>query len=180
MRHPVLLLSCALALVACPEKPPPADAGPTEPVADAAAAVVEVPKDLVLAVRYENLDGGWAEIPFTPEARPLIDPAQRLEVRTNLELSNYRVRLFDEVDRALESDDEADTTHESLVYRIQLKAPLKTGHRYSLSVDAQTGSAITDATGRTHPDQRLEFQVSGEKEKPAPPPKKPVKKKRRK
>lgn len=134
---------------------------------------------LKVSARYEQADGGWVEIPLATGERPLIEPTQRLELATNLSLNNYRVRLFDEVDRAMESDDEAEDGAGSLTYRILLGAPLKTGHRYTLSLDAQTGSAITDIGGRIHPDQRFEFQVAGEKEKPAPPPKKPARKKRR-
>lgn len=184
MRRLLTLGLCAAALAGCPDKTPPeaTDGGTSAKPPEADAAPDATPKDLTLEIRYEDLDGGWHPLPVTPDgARPVIDPTARLEVRTNLGLNNYRVRLFDEVDRALESDDEADDLNEAIVYRIQLPAPLKTGHKYALSVDAQTGSAITDAAGRIHPDQRVEFQVAGEKEKPPPPApkKKPAKKRRR-
>jgi hypothetical protein len=86
------------------------------------------------------------------------------------------VRLFDEVDRAMVSDDTASDGPKGLDYRINFHEPLKTGHRYALVIDGATGAAFQDSSGQSHSDIRLEFQISGEKEKPPP---KPAKKKRR-
>jgi hypothetical protein len=93
-------------------------------------------------------------------------------VRSNLALRNYRIRLFDEVDRAMVSDDAAEESADGLLYRISLPAPLKTGNKYTLVIDAQTGTSMTDAQGRELEDVRVPFQVAGEEEKPPPPPRK--------
>lgn len=179
------LLLLALAASACPEQPQPSPAAP-----DAALAVQPTPPtppDLRVTARFASADGGLVDIPFAPGARPLIESTQTLEVSSNLALSNVRIRVFDEADRAMVSDDEildpAEPDSGSLPgvtgYRIHFLAPLKTGHRYTLVVDAQSGATFSDSEGRAQLDQRLEFQVAGEKEKPAPPKvKKPVRRRR--
>jgi hypothetical protein len=106
------------------------------------------------------------------EGRPVIDPTSALELRSTLVLRNYRIRLFDEAERAMVSDDSAEESPSGLLYRISLPTPLKTGHKYTLVIDAQTGTSMTDSQGREVPDMRIPFQVSGEKEKPPPPTKK--------
>jgi hypothetical protein len=78
----------------------------------------------------------------------------------------------------LSSDDLFEEADPALNYRILLHEPLKPGHRYTLVVDAQSGAEILDSQGNAHPDQRLEFQVAGEREKPQR--HKPAAKKRRK
>jgi len=176
------LTVCLLAVfAACPSPKPkpevdagtPADAGPPPP------------PPLKLEVRYQAADAGMSLIDFAPDgARPLIEPTSQLELSTNIGLQNYRVRLFDEVDRAMASDDQMEEPGDRVRYRIQLAAPLKTGHKYALVVDAQTGSAIADSSGRLYPDQRLEFAISGPRESDAPPkkqkpPQKPARKRRR-
>ncbi len=173
----VVVLAVLVVMAGCPERaqsPAAADAG----TPDAGLAQREPPK-LELVVRYESGDGGMVPIPFEPGGRPFIEPTQRLEVAANQALENYRVRLFDEADRAVISDDEVRDSP-TLDYRIQLPNPLRTGFRYALVVDAETGEAFTDSAGRPQPDQRLEFQISGEKEKPAPPAKGGAKSKKRK
>jgi hypothetical protein len=123
-----------------------------------------------------------ALIDFAPGgARPAIEATSQLELSTNIGLQNYRIRLFDEVERAMTSDDQMEEPGDRMRYRIQLPAPLRSGHRYALVVDAQTGSAIADSTGRLYPDQRLEFSIAGEREPDTPlkkttAPKRPVRK----
>lgn len=184
-RTALLLLALAGAS-ACPEQSlPPSPAAP-----DAALAVhptPPTPPDLRVTARYAAADGGLVDIPFAPGARPLIEPIQTLEVASNLALSNVRIRVFDEADRAMVSDDEVldpsepDSGNPPGVtgYRIHFPAPLKTGHRYTLVVDAQSGATFSDSEGRAQSDQRLEFQVAGEKEKPPPPSKKKPARRRR-
>lgn len=168
--------SLVLGLAGCPEVSPAAgDAGATPDggvlAPDAAA---EAPPPLRLEVRYQAPDAGLVPIDFSAggDARPTIEPTSQLEVSTNIGLQNYRVRLFDEVDRAMVSDDLVEEPGDRLLYRIQLPAPLKAGHRYALVVDAQTGSAIADSAGRLYPDQRLELQVAGAREPDPPAPRK--------
>jgi hypothetical protein len=180
----LLAAACAAALAGCPgprsaSGPPDAaeagagtgaDAGAAAAAGTATAAVDGVPPPLKLEVRYQMPDAGLALIDFAPGgARPSIEPTSRLELSTNIGLQNYRVRLFDEIDRAMTSDDQVEEPGDAIRYRIQLSAPLRAGHRYALVVDAQTGSAVADSTGRLYPDQRLEFTVAGAREPDAPP-----------
>jgi len=152
----------------CPKKPEPAapDAGPVD-------AGPPPPPALHFDIRYGSADGGLLAIDFDGGSRPLIEPTQQISVSANLGLKNYRVRLFDEADRAVLSDDEA-RDGPTLDYWIQLPGPLKTGYRYTLVIDAETGDAMQDSVGRNPPDQRLQFQVEGEKQRPAPTSKPPA------
>ncbi|HEX8818657.1 MAG TPA: hypothetical protein VF794_01925 [Archangium sp.] len=178
MRLPRLsfaVCAAALVVVGCPKPSTPTpDAGVTaEAETDAGLAAEPGPTSFTL--QYARPDaGGMDSIPLVDadEGRPLIEPTSTLELRSTLALRNYRVRLFDEVERAMVSDDAAEESANGLLYRISLPTPLKTGHKYTLVVDAQTGTSMTDSQGRELPDVRIPFQVSGEKEKPAPPPKK--------
>lgn len=172
---PALLL--ALALAACPgSKPAPTheDAGEPPGAGDGSTTAEAAPPPLKLEVRYLAPDAGLAVIDFSAAgARPAIEPTSQLEVSTNIGLQNYRIRLFDEIDRAMVSDDQMEEPGDRVLYRIRLPTPLKPGHKYALVLDAQTGSAIADSAGRLYPDQRLELQVAGAREPdPPPPPKK--------
>ena len=180
----LLRSSCALCvavlITACPSsKPPPADdAGVAGTNTQEDAGTAPGPGPATFSLQYGLPDGRLDTLALVgeEEGRPLIEPTSTLELRSSLALRNYRVRIFDEAERALVSDDAAEETPEGLVYRITLPTPLKTGHRYTLVVDAQTGTSLVDARGREVPDLRAGFQILGDKEKPAPP---PAKKKRR-
>lgn len=170
----LVLVLASLLWFGCRERASPAraDAGTILPEGTAEPTAPAVPERLELKVQAEIPDAGTIDVPFEAGVVPEIPPADALVVSTNLALTNYRIRLFDEIDKAMVSDDEPAERADGLGYRIQLPAPLKTGHGYSLVIDAQTGDAILDAQGRAHPEQRLEFRIAGEKEKPPPPPKK--------
>ena len=131
-------------------------------VADAARR--SVPERLILSLRHQLSDGGFALAEFDGGARPQIESTRLIEATTNIPVHNYRIRLFDEADRAMASDDVA-TEGESLDYQIRLATPLQPGHRYVLLMDAQTGDSILDGSGRPQPEQRLEFEVAGAREK---------------
>ena len=92
-------------------------------------------------------------------------------------LNNHRVRLLDEAGRAMISDDEAADSSAGFVYRISLPSRSRpaTGTRWS-SMPRPAPPSRMRRVGPC-PDQRFEFQVAGEKEKPAPPPK-PTRKRR--
>jgi hypothetical protein len=173
--HRLSFAVCAAALVVagCPKpSAPTADAGlATESPLDTGVAE---PAPASFTLQYALADAGLESIPVVgdEEGRPLIDPTSLLELRSTLALRNYRVRLFDETERAMVSDDKAEESATGLLYRISLPTPLKSGHKYTLVIDAQTGTSMTDSQGRELPDVRIPFQVAGEKEKPAPPPKK--------
>ena len=165
-------------LAGCPEKQPaaPTDGGGAEAPQDAGPAA---PPPAAFIVRYQINDGGMEAIPLAVEERPTIESTSVLELKSTLGLRNYRIRLFDEVERAMISDDSAEESPTGVTYRISLPTPLKSGHKYTVVLDAQTGSTMTDALGREVQDLRFEFQVAGEKEKDAPPPKKTDKKKKK-
>lgn len=174
------LAVCAAALVVagCPKPSAPStDAGPTaaQPEPDAGVGAAS------FTLQYVLPDAGLETIPpgGESEGRPLIEPTSTLELRSTLALRNYRVRLFDEAERAMASDDTAEESASGLLYRISLPTPLQSGHEYTLVVDAQTGTSMTDSQGRELPDVRISFQISGDKEKPQPAKKQPVKKQRR-
>ncbi|WP_331097712.1 hypothetical protein [Archangium sp.] len=167
----------ALLVAGCPKPSTPGeDAGTTatEPGPETDSGAIAEPGPASFTLQYVLADAGMDAIPLVgpDEGRPLIEPTSRLELRSTLALRNYRVRLFDEVERAMVSDDAAEESATGLLYRISLPTPLKTGHKYTLVIDAQTGTSMTDSQGRELPDLRIPFQVSGEKEKPAPPAKK--------
>ena len=150
------------------------DAGIAEtPTADAGAQPL-----VTFSVQYQAPDAGMAVLPLAPDEQPLIEPTSTLELRSTPGLRNYRVRLFDESERAMVSDDSAEESPNELIYRINLPAPLKSGHKYTLVVDAQTGTSMTDSQGREIEELRAPFKIEGEKEKP-PPPQQNGKKRRR-
>ncbi|HEX5744817.1 MAG TPA: hypothetical protein VFZ09_01160 [Archangium sp.] len=173
LRLSFAVCAAALAVAGCPKPSAPAgDAG--VPAAGAETAVDAGPGLASFSLQYTHPDAGLEAIPLVgeEEGRPLIDPTSALELRSTLVLRNYRVRLFDEAERAMVSDDSAEESPSGLLYRISLPTPLKSGHKYTLVIDAQTGTSMTDSQGREVPDMRIPFQVSGEKEKPQPPPSK--------
>jgi hypothetical protein len=133
---------------------------------------------LVLMLRHQLSDGGMELVSFDGGVWPEIEPTRFLELTTNFSIHNYRIRVFDELDRALVSDDLATEGDNSLQYQIRFPNLLERGHRYTLLIDAQTGESILDPQGRPQPEQRLEFQVAGPREKP-PPASKVKKRKRR-
>jgi hypothetical protein len=178
LRFGLAAVACcgALVLSGCPDKPSATadDAG----AAPGAVQVPTTPPPTRFSLSYQAPDAGLAEISLAPDEKPLIEATSVLELRSTNSLRNYRVRLFDEAERAMVSDDDVEESDSGLVYRINLPQPLKTGFEYTLVVDAQTGSAFTDTQGREVEELRTTFQVAGEKEKPAPPPA-PAKKKRK-
>jgi len=173
LRLSFAVCAAALAVAGCPKPSAPTDdAGVTAAgESDAAAEADAGPGPASFSLQSMLPDAGLEAIPLVgeEEGRPVIDPTSTLELRSTLALRNYRVRLFDEAERAMVSDDSAEESPNGLLYRISLPTPLKSGHKYTLVIDAQTGTSMTDSQGREVPDMRIPFQVSGEKEKPPPP-----------
>lgn len=173
----LLVLALIVSALSCRKAPPVADAGVS---VDAAAEVdAGASKNLELQLEAKLLDGGTVLLPGNAEAPVRLDPANGLVVTTNLPLRNYRIRLFDEADRAVPSDDRAEDLAQALRYELTLQEPLKSGYRYALVLDAQSGAQMVDLQGNTHPDVRLGLQINGEKQKPAPK-KQPAKKRKKK
>jgi hypothetical protein len=141
------------------------DAGATAAVLDAGPAV-PLALDLLAALP----DGGTERHALLGLETPVVSPVRSLVVESNRPLHNARIRVMDESDRALESDDVPEEGMTSLRYRIDLLRPLDPGHRYAVLVDAQSGATFDDGTGKEMPEQRLEFRTSGERERPKPAP----------
>jgi len=158
-------LACALAVVgACRPRPSAVDAG--APVDAGAAAPAPVALEVGLEVPLP--DGGLVRRQLDSSAAVVVPVTRILELTANLPLRNYRLRLLDELDRALASDDVPEETPSALRYHVTLLAPLRPGHRYTVLLDPQSGATLDDGRGRPLAEQRFEFRTEGEREKEAP------------
>jgi hypothetical protein len=164
----MVMLLAGLSLTRCKKKheaiPPPR----VNAVLDKPPA----PPTLSLSVQYQLPDAGWDTLQPSAGPRPTALPTAALKVTSNLRLQNVRVRLLDEAERVMVSDDEIEHPESALDYRLVFPSRLQPGHHYAIVVDAQNGPTFLDSEGHSHPDQRIEFQVSGEREKPMAPTKK--------
>ena len=149
---------------ACRPPPRPVDAG-TPPVPDAGPL-----PPLTLDLEVSLPDGGLERHALLGLETPVVTPATSLTVASNRRLRNARVRLMDEADRALSSDDVLEDDPAGLRYHLTLLSPLEPGHAYALRVDPQSGATLDDGAGHELPDQRLEFRTSGERQRPKLPP----------
>ncbi len=104
-----------------------------------------------------------------PAALVLLPVTQALDVTANLPLHNFRLRILDELDRALASDDIPEMTPSGLRYHVALLSPLRPGHRYTVLLDAQSGATLDDGNGVPVSEQRFELRTEGEREKEGPP-----------
>jgi len=160
------LWAVALVAAGCPRPQPPAvDAGAAVTVFDA-GPVVPLAIDLEITLP----DGGTERHALLGLETPLVSPARQLVVESNRPLHNVRIRILDETDRALESNDVPEESPTALRYHVDLLRPLDSGHRYAVLVDAQSGATFDDGSGKEVPEQRLEFRTSGEREKAKSPP----------
>lgn len=130
------------------------------------------PKQLSISLRVPQPDGGMDLVPLQPGDSPAIAPVQKLEIVTNEPLRNERLRMFDEIDRLMASDEQLEETDAGIRDQITLAQPLLGGHRYTVVLDSQTGGDVLDSEGHVVPEQRLQFQTTGEREKPPAPAKK--------
>lgn len=139
------------------------DAGPPAPPA---------PREL--PVRLAVADGGLLLVDQSAD----VDEIVALDARIDAPLKDYRVRLIDEAERVVPSDDRATESDAGIDYHIELVEPLKPGRTYVLSFDAQTGAVIDDAAGNPYRDLELKLKVRGERQ-PEPRQLKKTKKRRR-
>jgi hypothetical protein len=137
--------------------------------ADAGAADAGTTLPLQLTIEVPLSDGGTIRQPLEPAAAPFLPVTRTLSIAANLPLHNYRLRILDELDRALASDDVPEETAGRLRYRVSLLAPLRLGHRYTVLLDAQSGATLDDGSGRALAEQRFEFRTEGERERETPP-----------
>lgn len=169
--HNVYYPTLCLVLAGCPAPQAVPDAG----VVDAGSVVVDAgpppvidagpPPGPVMLELTITTDGGLVE--------DEIDPVQQLDVHIPALLKDYRLRVFDDGDRVVPSDDTARETDGGIDYGIVFTEPLKTGRKYRLTVEAQRGDVIDDH----YKDAERELKVRGEVEKPANAKKKPSKRK---
>lgn len=167
LQKTVVALMAALALTACPDK----DKQPEEPQSPKVEAPPPAPPELEFLITAELIDGSSRPVPTETPEPPLLPPVAGLSLSSNMALENHRIRVFDEADRAVPSDDETEAPPPGggIVYRIRFLEPLKTGFRYTLLIDAETGDFMKDGHGREQAERRVAFQIEGEKEKPPPP-----------
>lgn len=151
--------------VGCHPRPATVDAG-TAPGALSNDAGPPVRPQVRIEIK--QLDGGLFSAPLDATATILLPLTQELVITANLPLHNYRVRIFDEIDRALASDDRPEETTTGVRYHITLLAPLRAGHRYSISLDAQAGATFDDGKGSVLGEERFDIRTEGEREKDAP------------
>lgn len=162
-------------LAGCPGERQPPDAGPA--IVDSGAASVDSgsvvdagppgPKDLPLTLTAVRVDGGLEVV--TTEA----DSTKHLSAFIAAPLTDYRLRVFDEADKVVPSDDVAHEADGGIDYQISFVDPLKPGKTYRLMVEAQLGSQLDGFK-----DAEVSFKVRGQSQ-PEPKSAKPGKKKRR-
>lgn len=127
-----------------------------------------VPRTLLIQIEVRLADGGVIREPLDSSNGAVLPVTQTLDVTANFPLHNYRLRILDELDRALASDDVPDEAGTGLRYHIALLAPLRAGHRYAVLLDAQSGATLDDGSGVALNEQRLEFSTEGQRDKDAP------------
>jgi hypothetical protein len=141
---------------------------------DAGASLVPMRPDagpvVVLSLHLEASlpDGGTLSEPLDATTTPLFPVVQTLLITSNLPLHNYRLRILDEIDRALASNDVPEETASGLRYHVALLSPLRPGHRYTVLLDAQSGATLDDGRGIALNEQRFDFRVEGERQRDAP------------
>ncbi|MGZ3479846.1 MAG: hypothetical protein ACXU81_05820 [Myxococcaceae bacterium] len=163
----------ALGISGCPRvAPPEPDAGPVAVVVDAGPRV-PLAIDLVVTLA----DGGTERHALLGLESPVVSPSRALLVETNRPLHNVRIRVMDESDRALASNDLPEETPAALRSQIDLAAPLEPGRKYAVLVDAQSGATFDDGSGKEIPAQRRADRPRGARERPKAPP--PHRKRRR-
>jgi hypothetical protein len=160
-----LAILAFLGLSACQSQSGSRDSGQAPSAAQEDAGQ---PLALELQIEVQYPDGGGARARLDPSTVALLPVTQALDITANLALHNYRLRILDELDRALTSDDVPEETRGGLRYHIALLAPLRSGHRYTVLLDAQSGATLDNGRGLALNEQRFEFRTEGEREKDAP------------
>jgi hypothetical protein len=138
-----------LVLAGCPAAPV-LDAG----VADSGAIAVV---DAGVAAPAEVVDAGPPQLDV--ELPEELDPVQQLEVRIPIVIKDYRLRVFDDQDKVVPSDDTAHEADGGIDYSIQFTEPLKAGRKYRLTIEPQVDDGEFKELERA-------FKIRGEIEKP--------------
>ncbi len=106
-----------------------------------------------------------------PDHAALVPVPTAIVVSSTGALSIVRVRLFDEADKLVPSEDEA---RAGVGFRYELRpvVPLLPGSRYELRVDGDSGHGPAAPSGLRYRSATVTFSTEGEKPAPPPPPKK--------
>lgn len=163
----------------CPKPSPdvPIDAGLVPAVVDAGPPP---PPALERWITIEQLDAGVAQFDFADAGTSELEPITAITLRTNTELTDVRVRLFDWSDAIVASDDEQHSSDAGFEYRLVPLQPLKRGRGYQFVVDAESQDRFRDGAGRDYDEWRLPIRIVGDVEiDPAAPSKKRPKSKKR-
>jgi hypothetical protein len=160
-----LPLALLLALSGCQPKPASRGAGPLPSPANSDSGL---PLTLQFELEARVADGGVFRAALDMSTAAVVPVTQSLDVTANLPLHNYRLRILDEIDRALASNDVPEETPSGLRYHIALLTPLRSGHRYVVLLDAQSGATLDNGSGVAFDEQRFEFRTEGERAKDAP------------
>ncbi len=182
----VRLAICLVAVAGCPRTEPPAELKAGAPTAQVAAAEPEpdaaapLPDAGPLVVAPPAEPPGPAPLTLTVKAlsrdqeRPLVRGGDNdglpIDLKLSLELpplKDFRVRLFDDSDKAVPSGDRSEATSESVRYLLTPAEPLTPGSRYALLVDGLSEDLPKDSAGRSYQLVRIELKTAGEKPKAA-------------
>jgi hypothetical protein len=191
----IVLIAAALVLAAC-HREGFADAGVADagPAANVDAGPPPLP-ELTITLQYARTPVAMSDagtplpdagagtdagtqleaVQLMPGERSAIPPVQALTIVVNRGLRNARLRVLDEADRVVASDETLDERPDSIRDELHFEAPLEPGHRYVLVLDAENGAQILDERGQPILGRRREFATTGERPPPvkkAPPAKK--------
>jgi len=137
----------------------------TDDAASADGGPAEV-RELGLEVRAVAADG--TRRPISVDApNELLQPETQFELEMP-RMADVRVRLFDESDRIVPSNDRLEIGSKTR-YLLVPAAPLTTGSKYTLVVDGLASELATDVAGVPYAIVRIPLKTVGEK--PPPPPK---------
>jgi hypothetical protein len=154
------ILGLGLVLIGCPAKVVGVvDSGPS--VAEVIdAGIVDagppMPVSMEPVVTAGLADGGTIGV----TSKEPIDAPKTLTIALPTKLKDFRFRLVDWRDQVVVSDDEL--LGDGRTYVIALPEPLKTGRRYTLSLDAEVGAVVTAESGQTVQDWELDFVIAGD------------------
>lgn len=133
------------------------------------------PEMLPATVRAVTADATVELLPGEPNVD--VSPESRFEVEMP-RLADVRVRLFDEGDRLVPSNDKLELAGQTARYVLVPAEPLITGTRYALIIDGLRGELASDSNGKEFAELRIELKTPGEKPQPQKPAKKPSRRRR--
>lgn len=134
------------------------------------------PAALPLTAQAVAVVDGGVSLPLSGPETPDVPVDASFELTSAIALADFRIRLLDETEKLVPSDDRADVSRGTR-YRLAPREPLVPGSRYRLLVDGLHRPLPTGADGVAYGELSLAFRTAGEKPPPPPPP--PKKRQRR-